>query len=619
MNRLLFALSLTLGTLPLTGQNKVADKLLPCNQSIINGYIGDKLNLVFNNRIIVQDVDKLVNPFTVGNETNCWQSEFWGKWMTSAVLAESYHPSPVLEKHLEDAVKGLIATQSADGYIGNYAPEHRLEAWDIWGRKYCMLGLIAWYNSNGDKQSLDAACRSAGQLIDELKSKNLKIVKLGNHRGMAASSVLEPICLLYAITKEKKYIDFAEEIVREWETPDGPQLISKAGTDVAKRFPFPYDDWYGWGQGQKAYEMMSCYEGLTELYRLTGKAEYLDAVEKVWQNIHDTEINIAGSGASKECWFGGNRFQAFPVHHYQETCVTVTWIKLSYQLLRLTGDAKYADAIEQSFYNALLGSLLPDGRDWAKYSPLSGERMKGTEQCGMGLNCCVASGPRALFLFPKAIAMRSSEGIRVNFFVPGAYSLTTPSGQVIKISQVTNYPVDGSVQIILQIPHAEYFAIQVRRPSWCRNMLILVNGFALNAEAENGWVSMKRMWKSGDVIAISMGMPAEIHKMEGIPSYYAITRGPVVLARDSRLAGPNPDAVIQPVMKNDRLILTPVSNHDSLVWMQFSAEFRPESYAEEGPHPISAVLCDYSSAGNTYDERSWFRTWFQEIVDPSSP
>ena len=44
--------------------------------------------------------------------------------------------------------------------------------------------------------------------------------------------------------------------------------------------------------------MMSCYEGLLELYRLTGKEKYKEAVEKTWENIRDTEINIAGSGSA---------------------------------------------------------------------------------------------------------------------------------------------------------------------------------------------------------------------------------------------------------------------------------------------------------------------------------
>src|SRR6218665_1029502 len=104
----------------------------------------------------------------------------------------------------------------------------------------------------------------------------------------------------------------------------------------------------------------------------------------VWENIKQTEINVVGSGASSECWFGGKKLPTLPAKHYQETCVTATWIKLSQQLLRLTGEARYADAIELAYYNALLGSMKPDGTNWTKYSPLVGLRQEGEDQCKMG-------------------------------------------------------------------------------------------------------------------------------------------------------------------------------------------------------------------------------------------
>jgi hypothetical protein len=200
-----------------------------------------------------------------------------------------------LKSILDRAVSGLLSTQSTDGYIGNYAENKHLEQWDIWGRKYCMLGLLAYYDLTKDKNTLLSVRKVADHLMLELKDKNVLIVMKGNHHGMAASSILEPICILYSRTGEKRYLDFAEEIVREWETSDGPQLISKSGTDVSRRFPKP-KNWFGSDQGQKAYEMMSCYEGLLELYRLTGKQEFREAVEKTWQNILDTEMNITGSG-----------------------------------------------------------------------------------------------------------------------------------------------------------------------------------------------------------------------------------------------------------------------------------------------------------------------------------
>ncbi|RZK98648.1 MAG: hypothetical protein EOO89_32010, partial [Pedobacter sp.] len=235
------------------------DKLRKADSEILTDFLGDRLMKSYTNRILEQDVDVLVEPFKHREETSQWQSEFWGKWFTSAILAYRYHPTPSLKVKLEQAITGLITTQTADGYIGNYAEKARLKEWDIWGRKYCMLGLLDYYELTKDSKSLNAAKKLADNLMADLDKSDGVIVTKGNYRGMAASSILEPICHLYNATKNKKYLHFAEKIVTQWEGPDGPQLISKANIDVAKRFPKP-TNWYSFEQGQKAYEMMSCYE-----------------------------------------------------------------------------------------------------------------------------------------------------------------------------------------------------------------------------------------------------------------------------------------------------------------------------------------------------------------------
>lgn len=595
----------------------VTDKLSPVQSSGIDGYVGEKLNASYQNRILAQDVDRLVSPFRNRTEASCWQSEFWGKWFTSAVLAYRYRPEPQLKKMLDDAVDGLIKTQTPDGYIGNYADDKHLLSWDIWGRKYCMLGLISYYDFTNDSKVLKAAAKVADHLMNELKTKNLLIVKLGNHRGMAASSVLEPVCQLYSRTKDKRYLEFAEEIVREWETNDGPQLISKAGVDVAKRFPEPETNWYGWEQGQKAYEMMSCYEGLLELYRLTGKVEYRQAVEKTWESIYNTEINIAGSGSSVECWFEGRNHQHEPIFHYQETCVTATWIKLSQQLLRLTGDSKYADAIEQTFYNALLGSMNSDGSDWAKYTPLTGQRLKGTEQCGMGLNCCVASGPRGLFTFPHTVVMSEKEGLQVNFYAKGHYVVATPGKQKAELSQETDYPVSGKVILKIKLTKPEEMAILVRIPQWSKKSFVKVNGENLEGPNAGSNMTVKRVWKNNDVIELNLDMDGRVVETSTNPKSYAIVRGPIVLSRDTRLEGPALESIITPIKDKEGFIkLEPVVQANPEIWMEYKASFIPESYAEGGSKPVSVVLCDYASAGNSKEGAPTFKVWLPQLFDP---
>src|SRR6188474_195978 len=98
----------------------VIDKLYNAQSATMGGFIGEKLNACYENRILAQDINRLVEPFRNRTETRCWQSEFWGKWFTSAVLAYQYRPEPGLKDILDKAVSELVATQTTEGYIGNY-------------------------------------------------------------------------------------------------------------------------------------------------------------------------------------------------------------------------------------------------------------------------------------------------------------------------------------------------------------------------------------------------------------------------------------------------------------------------------------------------------------------
>ncbi len=132
-------------------------KIIPPDAVHIEGFLGGKIDQVINNRIKVQDINHLVEPFRNRTETRLWQTEFWGKWFLSACGAYEYTIDPDLKKILDKAVFDLAATQTTDGYIGNYAPGSHLEQWDIWGRKYSLLGLLAYYDLTRDENILDTA------------------------------------------------------------------------------------------------------------------------------------------------------------------------------------------------------------------------------------------------------------------------------------------------------------------------------------------------------------------------------------------------------------------------------------------------------------------------------
>ncbi|MBA3973501.1 MAG: hypothetical protein C0504_04690 [Candidatus Solibacter sp.] len=519
----------------------------------LRGHLGRRILQCVENRVLAQDVNRLVSPFRRRDEKSCWQTEFWGKWALSAASAWKCTRDNRLAEALARSSNALIATQSEDGYIGNYAPNRRLEAWDIWGRKYTLLGLLACHEVCGEKSALSAARRLADHLLTEIGPGRADIVRTGNYRGMASSSILGPLITLYRATSDERYIQLAGHIVRRWSSEDGPQLIEKAlaGVPVAQRFPRP-EKWFSWENGQKAYEMMSCYEGLLDLYRITGARQYLDATVKAFENIRDTEILPAGSGSSIECWHGGARQPHLPAPDMMETCVSTTWMSLCASLLQLTADPRYADEIERTAYNALLGALAPDARSFAKYSSLDGVRGPGEPQCGMGTHCCTANGPRGLLMLPEIAALQDPAGITINLFIASQQTLPLPTGGTVGLTIDTDYPISGAVRITLHPDSPRRFPLRLRTPSWT---------------GSSGYRTYDRLWRPGDHIAVVFPM-----NIRPIPSgpFTAYARGPVLLARDTR--GPAANAWIT--------AQTPAGD-----------------------------LIDYSSAGNTWDDRSRYRVW----------
>lgn len=580
----------------------------------IKGYPGEIIDKCIVKRIKGQDVDHLIEPFTLKNETSAWQSEFLGKWMLSAVAAYQYNKDEGLLEKIKYAASGLMATQLANGYIGNYGPDTQLKGWDIWGRKYSMLGLIRYYEISGDTKALVAASRVADHLIGQVGPDRVNIIKTGFYRGMASSSVLEPIVYLYNHTGQKKYLDFANYIVDQWETEEGPKLISKAldNVNVSERFPAP-ERWWSWENGQKAYEMMSCYDGFLELYKVTKKPEYLDAVILTAENIIATEINIAGSGSGFECWYGTVKNQTRPTYHTMETCVTITWMNLCNKLLELTHDSKYAYEIEKTFYNALMASVKFDASEIAKYSPLEGTRQAGEEQCGMHINCCNANGPRGFVMIPDFGIKKQGNDIFINYYGESDAVVQLKSKNKISLHQSTTYPESGKIEMNVTPEKNENFSLNLRIPSWSEETIIQVNGRTIEKISPGTYLSISRVWTKGDKLSIQFDMRGKLNWSNG---HQAITRGPILLARDSRFGDGFVDETMIIQEEEGTIDLTPIENKPPHIWMAFSAPCKTGTDLEgEGSQAKSITFCDFASAGNTWDTSTRYRVWLRKTLN----
>lgn len=586
----------------------VADQMwrLPPGAVALHGHLGDEMALCLQNRVLAQDVTALVRPMIARTDVTEWRSEFWGKWITSAITAYRWNQSAELKAKISDAVAQLIAAQDAQGYIGAYSPANRLQRWDVWGRKYTLLGLLAWHEASGDPAALAAARREADFLLTEVGPGKGNPFKHDMWNGMATSSVLEPIVLLANRTGDRRYLEFAQWLVGQWQESYGPDLVRKAlaGTNVFDMFakPDPAKKGYGAGGSSKAYEMMSCYEGLLELYRATGTAMYREAAEKVFANIRDTEITIIGSGSDWERWSNGRMRQTEPWQKGMETCVTVTWIKFAAQLLRLTGDPAYADQIELSTYNALLGALGSDGQWWAHHIPLAGVKERAPEQCDMVANCCVENGPRALMLLPELAVMQDRAGPVVNLY--GTMTATVPidGDRRVQLEMESDYPRGDTVKIRVTPDRRGEFTLSLRIPAWSQRTEVAVNGEKPNAAPAGAYLRLQRTWQPGDGVTLKFDLSPRVVRAPGAEKFAALMRGPIVLAQDARRAAPRASLKLAVGAAGALALRVERPQSGSPFWLLAQVPV-------DGGGTVA--FCDFASAGNTWSDASAYRVWFE--------
>lgn len=580
----------------------------------LGGYVGQRYTQCLERRVKAENVDTLVSVFRIQDEVNNgWGSEFWGKWVQGAIGMYCYTHDKELYDIIQKAQERLIACQLPNGYIGDYSDAYQLTGWDVWGRKYTILGLLKWYRETGYKLSLQAAIRLLDYTISQIGPKGKSITQCGYYKGMPPCSILEPTMLMYQTTHDERYLQFAKYIVSEMENEQGPRLIAKADEPVAMRFPISSPrEWWSIKNGQKAYEMMSCYIGLLELFRETGDSLLLQSAQTAWQHILDEEINICGSGASFECWYGGKAKQQRVAMHTMETCVTFTWMQFCERLLELTGNPIYADQIERTMYNALMASMKSDGSQIVKYTPLEGYRHEGEHQCGLPINCCNANGTRAFAIIPRIMyRLPEKDRLDVNLYIPSIAQIQMGKNQV-SVGLETLYPLSDCIDITINPTRQQSFTLALRIPSWSQNNSVEVNGEPVQGVKSGSYQLIQRTWKAGDRVTLRLELTARLQQLENMQ---AIERGPIVLARDSRFRdGFVDESCIIPTHDGNIVELEPTEAPDDM-WMAFRLKMLRGAYSEGESDKEVTYFCDFASAGNTWDKNQRYRVWLPRTLN----
>jgi DUF1680 family protein len=478
----------------------------------IGGILGERMRVNLEGRLLRLDESHVLAGFLKRPGDHPWIGEHAGKFLDAAANTWLYTHDARL-KTLMDRVAGeLMSAQLPDGYLGTYADKDRWTQWDVWVHKYDLIGLLAYHKATGNARALETS-RRIGDLLCRTfgpQPGQKDIIAVGTHVGMAATSVLEPMVKLYRVTANPKYLAFCKYLVHSWQQTNGPKIISSL---LETRSVFHTAN-------AKAYEMLSNLVGLIELYRVTGENEYRKAVEIAWTDVVSHRLYVTGTTSASEHFADDFVLPGEDISEVGEGCVTVTWLQLSWQLLRLTGEAKYGHEIERTVYNALLGSQDPATGDICYFTPLNGKKSPSP-----GISCCVSSEPRGISMIPELAWGSLHGGVTVILYAPGHFT----EGST-RIEVKTSFPLDGAATVTIHPEKASRFPLYLRVPQWTAGLTASVDGRQYKG-TPGQFLEIDRQWRRGDEVHVNMDMTVRL--LPGGPSYPhsgAVLRGPQVLA-----------------------------------------------------------------------------------------
>ena len=468
-------------------------------------------------------------------------------------LAVRYDPQ--LDQYLDSVIAIIAAAQEPDGYLTTCVTNkcYRLSGW--WGRsKWEKLNSHELYNSGHLYEAAVAHYRATGKrtLLDvAIKNANLVCQVFGPGEGQKHVPSGHPIIemalvKLYKVTHDEKYLRMAQYFIEE----------TGRGTDGHKLSEYSQDHKPILQQDEMAGHAVRAgylYSGVTDVAMQTNDTAYLHAMTRLWNNLADKKLYITGGMGSRAQGEGFGPNYELPNHTaYCETCASIANVFWNYRMFLATGESKYVDVYERALYNGVLSGVSLSGDKFFYDNPLEsmGEHER---QRWFGCACCPGNITRFLASVSGYQYATQQNDVYVNLYMQGKADLTTTDNQV-TLTQTTEYPWDGAVSIQVNPKEESKFAIRLRIPGWLtdrpvasslyaytdapKDFHIRVNGQAADYLTGNGYATLLRTWKAGDVIELEL--PMEVRRIQANEQvktdvgFLALERGPIVYCLEGK-------------------------------------------------------------------------------------
>lgn len=444
-------------------------------------------------------------------------------------------PDPVLEAKCDEWIDKFAAAQEEDGYINTFYTLTGLDKrWDNMDKHemYCAGHMIeagvAYYNVTGKRKLLDVCIRMADHMMT--------IFGPGKRNWVPGHEEIElALVKLYQVTGEKKYLDFSEWLLEQRGHGYGSYSVHVDPEGARKWNPIYYQDDAPVRDmceiAGHAVRAMYLYCGMADVAAYTGDQGYIDALNRLWDDVVVRNMYITGGIGQSAHNEGFTTDYSLPnLTAYCETCASVGMVLWNWRMNQFTGDSKYADVMERSMYNGALAGISLEGDLFFYVNPLESV---GTHhrKPWYGCACCPSQICRFLPSIGNYIYGLSQDAVWVNLYM-GNTAEVKVNGKNVTLTQETNYPWEGAVALTVGTKSPVKTQMRMRIPEWCRSYTLAVNGTAVDVPVEKGYAVIDRKWKNGDKIELVLDMPVEVvaadPRVKENEGRRALQRGPLV-------------------------------------------------------------------------------------------
>ena len=511
------------------------------------------------------------------------------KVIEGAAYSLALHPDLELDQYLDGLIAKIVAAQEPDGYLYtcrtiNTQPLHRRagpQRWlnemgavtgedshELYNAGHLYEAAVAHHETTGKRTLLDVALRNADLVASVWGLEGLHIPP--GHQEIELGLVK-----LYRATGTRRYLDLAKFFLDQ-RGRGGPTVFSDHLTVVQQREAVGHTVRSGY-----------MYAAMADVAALTGDADYLTAIDALWENVVGRKFYLTG-GIGARC--DGEQFgddYELPNHAaYAETCASIANCLWNHRMFLLHGDGRYMDVFERTLYNGLLSGVSLGGDCFFYPNPLAADGKEPFNHGSTGrqswfdCSCCPVNVARFLPQMAGYVYATKGTDLYVNLFVAGEADIDLLTGRV-RLTQTTDYPWSGQVTLRLEPVDISTFTLRVRVPGWARGEVvpsnlyrytdgltrpsrISVNGQTETVVLDRGYAILTREWLPGDVVEIALDLAAR--RVQAHPAVQenvgkvALVRGPLVYCAE----GVDHDGDVDRLTLADDTTLTAVNVPDLL-------------------------------------------------------